>query len=101
MQSLCSDQNHNQIFAKRPEICVSNVGGQPSGLSNQFLVDNVSRSAATPIGLTRSNFLQKPFSFASNTGNLFSCCVWFHSFTNSNMPIIKYAIAGLLAMQVH
>ncbi|XP_027358853.1 uncharacterized protein LOC113867635 isoform X2 [Abrus precatorius] len=56
--------------AKNSEICLLKAGGLPSGgLSNQFLLDNVSRPAATHVGLTRSNFLPTSFSFASNTGN--------------------------------
>ncbi|KAL1358377.1 hypothetical protein HN51_003660 [Arachis hypogaea] len=67
--ALCQAQNSCQILAKSSEISMLKEGPPSGGLSNQFLVDNVSRSAATHTGLTRSNFLSKPYSFASNTGN--------------------------------
>ncbi|XP_061374363.1 uncharacterized protein LOC133316603 isoform X2 [Gastrolobium bilobum] len=68
--TLCSAQKSDHVLSKSSEVCVLKAGGLPSGgLSNQFLLDNVSRSAATQVGLTRSNFLPKSYSFASNTGN--------------------------------
>ncbi|KAL2341172.1 hypothetical protein Fmac_009112 [Flemingia macrophylla] len=69
-ESRLPAQNSDDILAKSSEICLLKAGGLPSsGLSNQFLLDNVSRSAATHVGLTRSNFLPASYSFASNTGN--------------------------------
>ncbi|ESW19854.1 hypothetical protein PHAVU_006G161000 [Phaseolus vulgaris] len=63
-------QKSDYIHAKSSEVCLLKAGGLPSSsLSNQFLLDNVSRSAATHVGLTRSNFLPTSYSFASNTGN--------------------------------
>ncbi|MED6156952.1 hypothetical protein PIB30_018872 [Stylosanthes scabra] len=67
--ALCGPQNSAHILAKSSEPSMLKEGLPSGGLSNQFLVDNVSRSAATHMGLTRSNFLSKPYSFASNTGN--------------------------------
>ncbi|MED6143113.1 hypothetical protein PIB30_003827 [Stylosanthes scabra] len=67
--ALCGPQNSGHILAKSSETSMLKEGLSSGGLSNQFVVDNVSRSAATHIGLTRSNFLSKPYSFASNTGN--------------------------------
>ncbi|XP_027933703.1 uncharacterized protein LOC114189193 isoform X1 [Vigna unguiculata] len=65
-----SPQKSDHILAKSSEVCVLKAGGLPSnGLSNQFLLDNVSRSTATHVGLTRSNFLPTSYSFSSNTGN--------------------------------
>ncbi|KAH1146459.1 hypothetical protein GYH30_041886 [Glycine max] len=62
-------QKSDHILAKSSEIGLLKAGGLPSsGLSNQFL-DNVSRSAATYGGLTRSNFLPTSYSFGSNTGS--------------------------------
>lgn len=63
-------QKSDHILAKSSEIGLLKAGGLPSsGLPNQFL-DNVSRSAATYGGLTRSNFLPTSYSFGSNTGKL-------------------------------
>ncbi|XP_047158036.1 uncharacterized protein LOC124828688 isoform X3 [Vigna umbellata] len=65
-----SPQKSDHILAKSSEVCILKAGGLPSsGLSNQFLLDNVSRSTATHVGLTRSNFLPTSYSFSSNTGN--------------------------------
>ncbi|XP_014621232.1 uncharacterized protein [Glycine max] len=62
-------QKSDHILAKSSEIGLLKAGGLPSsGLPNQFL-DNVSRSAGTNGGLTRSNFLPTSYSFVSNTGN--------------------------------
>ncbi|KAF7813692.1 uncharacterized protein G2W53_034668 [Senna tora] len=70
MPNLSSAQSPSHILAKSPDICSRKAEGLPAGsLSNQFLVNNVSRPAVTPLGLTRSNFLPKPYSFASSTGN--------------------------------
>ncbi|XP_020221231.1 uncharacterized protein LOC109803941 isoform X3 [Cajanus cajan] len=69
-ESQLPAKKSDHILAKSSEICLLKAGGLPSsGLSNQFLLDNVSRSAATHVGLTRSNFLPASYSFASNTGN--------------------------------
>jgi hypothetical protein len=66
-----STQKPDPILAKSSEVCLLKAGGVPSGgLSNQFILDNVSRSAATNVGLTKGNFLPKAYSFASNTGDL-------------------------------
>ncbi|KAK7303160.1 hypothetical protein RJT34_14061 [Clitoria ternatea] len=63
-------QNSDHILTKTSEICLLKAGGMPSGsLSDQFLLDNVSRSSATHVGLTRSNFLPSSYSFSSSTGN--------------------------------
>ncbi|CAK8530950.1 unnamed protein product [Lathyrus sativus] len=63
-------KNSDDILAKRSEVCLLKAGGVPSdGLSNQFFLDNVSRSAATHVGLTRGSFLPKAYSFPSNAGN--------------------------------
>ncbi|KAF1890940.1 hypothetical protein Lal_00037511 [Lupinus albus] len=70
LPTLCSAQNSGHILAKSSEVCLLKAGALPSGgLSNQFLVDNVSRSAATHVGLMRSNFLPKSYAFANNSGN--------------------------------
>ncbi|TKY72016.1 hypothetical protein E2542_SST00750 [Spatholobus suberectus] len=69
-ESRLPAQKSDNILAKSSEICLLKAGGLPSsGLSSQFLLDNVSRSAATHVGLTRNNFLPTSYSFASNTGN--------------------------------
>ncbi|RDX93685.1 hypothetical protein CR513_24016, partial [Mucuna pruriens] len=69
-ESQSPAQKSDHILAKSSEICLLKAGGLPSsGLSNQFILDNVSRSAATHVGLTRGNFLPTSYSFASNTGN--------------------------------
>ncbi|OIV95801.1 hypothetical protein TanjilG_20251 [Lupinus angustifolius] len=66
--TLCSAQNSGHILAKSSEVCLLKGGALPSsGLSNQFLVDNVSRSAATHV-LMRNNFLPKSYAFANNSG---------------------------------
>ncbi|KAJ1414262.1 PapD-like superfamily [Sesbania bispinosa] len=70
LATMFSAQKSDHSLAKSSEICLLKAGGLPnSGLSNQLLLDNVSRSAATHVGLTRNNFLPKSYSFASNTGN--------------------------------
>ncbi|CAI8590812.1 unnamed protein product [Vicia faba] len=62
-------KNSDHILAKSSEVCLLKAGGVPSdGLSNQFFLDNVSRSASTHVGLTRGSF-PKAYSFASNSGN--------------------------------
>ncbi|XP_019418985.1 PREDICTED: uncharacterized protein LOC109329690 isoform X3 [Lupinus angustifolius] len=67
--TLCSAQNSGHILAKSSEVCLLKGGALPSsGLSNQFLVDNVSRSAATHV-LMRNNFLPKSYAFANNSEN--------------------------------
>ncbi|KAK7245716.1 hypothetical protein RIF29_40565 [Crotalaria pallida] len=64
--TLCSAQN----LAKSSEVCLLKAGAIPTGgLSNPFLVDSVSRSASTHVGLTRNNFLPKSYPFANNSGN--------------------------------
>ncbi|KAK4283558.1 hypothetical protein QN277_000496 [Acacia crassicarpa] len=69
LPNLRSAQSPNHILAKSSGMCMSKAEELPtSSLSNQFVV-NVSRPAAPPLGLTRSSFLPKPYSFASNTGN--------------------------------
>ncbi|XP_058723869.1 uncharacterized protein LOC131595526 isoform X1 [Vicia villosa] len=63
-------KSSDDILAKSSEVCLLKAGGVPSdGLPNQFFLDNVSRSAATHVGLTRGSFLPKNYSFPSNTGN--------------------------------
>ncbi|KAI4317651.1 hypothetical protein L6164_025505 [Bauhinia variegata] len=70
VQTLSPAQNPGQILSKSSEDCMNKAGGLPSRiLSNQFIVDNVSRPVATPVGLTKSNYLPRPYSFASKTGN--------------------------------
>jgi hypothetical protein len=42
-----STQKPDPILVKSSEVCLLKAGGVPSGgLSNQFILDNVSRSAA-------------------------------------------------------
>ncbi|KAK2438811.1 hypothetical protein QL285_023547 [Trifolium repens] len=80
-----STQKPDPILAKSSEICLLKAGGVPSGgLSNQFILDNVSRSAATNVGLTKGNFLPKAYSFASNTGNPLGTMQQ----TNGSVPVI-------------
>lgn len=72
---MYSAQKSDHIRAKSSEVCLLKAGGVPSGgLANQFLLDNVSMSAATHVGLTRGSFLPKSYSFASNTGDLLFIC---------------------------
>ncbi|CAL0301213.1 unnamed protein product [Lupinus luteus] len=68
--ALCSAQNSGHILAKSSELCLPKAGALPSsGLPNQFLVDNASRSAATHVVLMRNSFLPKSYAFANNSGN--------------------------------
>ncbi|OIV91946.1 hypothetical protein TanjilG_23207 [Lupinus angustifolius] len=61
------------------------AGALPSGgLSNQFVVDNVSTSAATHVGLMRRNFLPKSSPFANNSGNPLGTMQQ----PNGNVPVI-------------
>jgi len=80
---LYSTQKSDHVPAKSSEVCLLKAGGVPSvGLSDRFVLDNVSRSAATNVGLTRGNFLPKGYSFASNTGDLLlMLSFWFHYYT--------------------
>ncbi|XP_054795418.1 uncharacterized protein LOC129300846 isoform X3 [Prosopis cineraria] len=69
LPNLSSVRSPNHILAKSSDICLRKAEDLPaSNLPNQFVV-NVSRPAAPHLGLTRSSFLPKPYSFASNTGN--------------------------------
>ncbi|KAJ7980208.1 Sgf11 (Transcriptional regulation protein) protein [Quillaja saponaria] len=70
LQILYSVQRPNQNLAKGSEICMSKASGHlaSSNFSNPFPVDNVIRSAAAPLGLIRSNYLSKPYSFSGNSG---------------------------------
>ncbi|PNY08880.1 hypothetical protein L195_g005417 [Trifolium pratense] len=80
-----STQKSDHILAKSSEVCLLKAGGAPSGgLSNQFILDNVPRSAATNVGLTKGNFLPKAYSFASNTGNPLGTMQQ----TNGSVPVV-------------
>nr|XP_004503940.1 uncharacterized protein LOC101491263 isoform X2 [Cicer arietinum] len=82
---MYSAQKSDHIRAKSSEVCLLKAGGVPSGgLANQFLLDNVSMSAATHVGLTRGSFLPKSYSFASNTGNPLGTMQQ----TNGSVPVV-------------
>lgn len=68
--TLSSVRSPDQILAQSSEVCLGKSGGyiSASNFSNQFTVDNVLRPQAAPVGLMRSNYLSKSYSFAGNSG---------------------------------
>ncbi len=69
--NLSSVRSPDQILAQSSEVCLGKSGGyiSASNFSNQFTVDNVLRPQAAPVGLMRSNYLSKSYSFAGNSGS--------------------------------
>lgn len=61
----------DQILAQNSEVCLGKTGGflSTSDFPNQIPVDNVLRPEASPVGLMRSKYLSKPYSFAGNSGS--------------------------------
>ncbi|KAK9288970.1 hypothetical protein L1049_017441 [Liquidambar formosana] len=70
MHSLPSVRNPDQILAQSSEVCLGKAGGYPPAMSfsNQFPVNNVLRQHTAPVGMLRSKYLAKPYSFAGNSG---------------------------------
>ncbi|XP_028781429.1 uncharacterized protein LOC114737651 isoform X2 [Neltuma alba] len=69
LRNLSSAQSPNHILGKSSDMSFGKAENLPTSSLSDQLVVNVSRPAAPPLGLTRSSFLQKPYSFANNTGN--------------------------------
>ncbi|XVF38631.1 hypothetical protein REPUB_Repub20aG0118900 [Reevesia pubescens] len=65
-------QKPDQVLAQTSEVCLSKSGGcLPSNdFSNQHPIDNIPRPQAAAVGLTRSKYISKPYSFAGNSGKL-------------------------------
>ncbi|GLT61068.1 hypothetical protein SLA2020_338010 [Shorea laevis] len=68
--TLSSVRSPDQILAQSSEVCLGKTGGflSASNFSNQFPVDNSVRPEAASVGLTRSKYVSKPYSFAGNSG---------------------------------
>ncbi|KAM6566017.1 hypothetical protein CsatA_025145 [Cannabis sativa] len=65
--SLVSSQSPDQCLAQSSEMCLgSSEVSLP--ISMQFPVDNASRSLVAPVGLSRSKYVSKPFSYPGNSG---------------------------------
>ncbi|XVF28419.1 hypothetical protein REPUB_Repub15cG0027800 [Reevesia pubescens] len=62
----------DQVLAQSSEVCLSKSGGclPSNGFSNQHPIDNIPRPQAASVGLTRSKYISKPYSFAGNSGKL-------------------------------
>ncbi|KAG6757066.1 hypothetical protein POTOM_037367 [Populus tomentosa] len=62
----------DEILAQSSEMCLNNSGGCPplTNFSNQFPVDNILRPQTASVGMLRSKYLSKPYSFAGNSGSL-------------------------------
>ncbi|XP_043806841.1 uncharacterized protein LOC110601259 isoform X3 [Manihot esculenta] len=61
---------HDQILTQSSELCLDKSGRctPATGFFNQLPVDNILRPQASPVGLLRSKYLQKPYSFGGNSG---------------------------------
>ncbi|KAK6254571.1 hypothetical protein SCA6_015876 [Theobroma cacao] len=72
MKQESSLQKPDQILAQSSEVCLSkSVGCLPSNdFSNQPPIDNIPRPQAAAVGLARSKYISKPYSFAGNSGKL-------------------------------
>jgi hypothetical protein len=62
----------DEILAQSSEMCLNNSGGCPplTNFSNQSPVDNILRPQTASVGMLRSKYLSKPYSFAGNSGSL-------------------------------
>ncbi|KAJ6890030.1 hypothetical protein NC651_023723 [Populus alba x Populus x berolinensis] len=60
----------DEILAQSSEMCLDNSGGFPplTNFSNQVPVDNILRPQTASVGMLRSKYLSKPYSFAGNSG---------------------------------
>lgn len=72
---MSSVRSPDQILAQSSEVCLGKTGGllSASNFSNQFPVDNALRPEAASVGLTRSKYVSKSYSFAGNTGSALLC----------------------------
>ncbi|KAJ6898086.1 hypothetical protein NC652_024803 [Populus alba x Populus x berolinensis] len=59
----------DEILAQSSEMCLDNSGGFPplTNFSNQVPVDNILRPQTASVGMLRSKYLSKPYSFAGNS----------------------------------
>ncbi|XWS14007.1 hypothetical protein CRYUN_Cryun36dG0087300 [Craigia yunnanensis] len=62
----------DQVLAQSSEVCLSKSGAcLPSNdFSNQHPIDSIPRAQAASVGLIRSKYISKPYSFAGNSGKL-------------------------------
>ncbi|XP_022760487.1 uncharacterized protein LOC111306810 isoform X2 [Durio zibethinus] len=62
-------QKRDQVLAQTSEVCPSkSLGCPPSNdFSNQYPIGNIPMPQAASVGLTRSNYISKPYSFAGNS----------------------------------
>ncbi|XP_059632670.1 uncharacterized protein LOC132275239 isoform X2 [Cornus florida] len=68
--SLPSVQKPDQVPAQSSDVNLSKSGGSPPAMnfSNQVPVNSVVRPHTAPVGMVKSNYLSKPYSFAGNSG---------------------------------
>ncbi|XP_062176227.1 uncharacterized protein LOC133881304 isoform X2 [Alnus glutinosa] len=68
--TMSSVRSPDQILAQSSDVCLGKTGGflSAGNFSNQFPVDNALRPEAASVGLTRSKYVSKPYSFAGNSG---------------------------------
>ncbi|KAL9353380.1 hypothetical protein Peur_056060 [Populus x canadensis] len=59
----------DEILAQSSEMCLDNSGGCPplTNFSNPSPVDNILRPQTASVGMLRSKYLSKPYSFAGNS----------------------------------
>ncbi|KAA8548523.1 hypothetical protein F0562_000210 [Nyssa sinensis] len=69
--SLPSVQNPDQILAQSSEVYLGKSGVCPPAMnfSNQVPVNGVLRPHTVPVGMKRSNYVSKPYTFAGNSGS--------------------------------
>jgi hypothetical protein len=72
---MSSVRSPDQILAQSSDVCLGKTGGflSAGNFSNQFPVDNALRPEAASVGLTRSKYVSKPYSFAGNSGSALLC----------------------------
>jgi hypothetical protein len=72
---MSSVRSPDQILAQSSDVCLGKTGGflSAGNFSNQFPVDNALMPEAASVGLTRSKYVSKPYSFAGNSGSALLC----------------------------
>ncbi|XP_015573374.1 uncharacterized protein LOC8262383 isoform X1 [Ricinus communis] len=60
----------DQVLSQSSEVCLDKSGGciPASNFSSQFAVDNILSPQPAPVGLLRTKYIPKPYSFAGNSG---------------------------------
>ncbi|XP_022740770.1 uncharacterized protein LOC111292580 isoform X3 [Durio zibethinus] len=66
-----SMQKPDQVLGQCSEVCLSMPGCPPSNdFSSQHLIDDIPKPLAASVGLMRSKYISKPYSFTGNSGKL-------------------------------